>query len=315
MRKGIFRVGSNKIKVYIPETLQEHIDGLQPFEKLDSGYGMLFHYEPPKPVKFHMGSVKFPIDIAFFDDCGNISRIVRKAQPGTPEIWGLDMCNAVLEVPAGYFDRVGISEGIFDYEVDPDVDFEYNPFSLSDCDDDFEDFDANALSDSLHGAPPDVLFEHIHKDFNRITPLRIESPKGDWSHVDVRNVENPKQVEWYPRARKAQEEEAETPKDAAALLTTIVKVIDEAGAPEWTSTEKVQEGSESRRQRFARISKHKIRLYATRVKSIDASNLDWIDMFWADKNNLVNLSDAILEAGMADGYKIEDNVILLYEWF
>lgn len=308
MRKALFRIGSRKINVYIPESFQEHVDGLQPFEKLDSGYGMLFHYEPPSPRKFHMGSVKFPIDIAFFDDKGNIARIVKNIKPGCKDIWGIDCCNAVLEVPGGYFDRMGIAEGIYDYEVEPDNDFQYNPFSLDPYGDEKE---ADALSDSLHGGTPTDLFESIHTSFDRITPLRIESPAGDWSHMDVRNVFNPKNVEWYPRTAQL----AETPEEAAKLLTTIVKLIDDMGAPEWTSTEEIEKDGMPVRQRFARINRHKIRYYATRAKSIDASDLDWINLFWADKSNVVNLADAILEAGMADGYKIEDDTIILYEWF
>lgn len=308
MLKAGFRIGSIKLKVYIPETLQEHIDGLQPFEKLDSGYGMLFHYEPPKAVNFHMASVKFPIDIAFFDDCGNLAKIVRNAKPGSKEIWGLSNCNAVLEVPGGYFDRSGISEGIYDYDIDPCEDFDYNPFSLSDCDNQIE---ADALTDSLHGATPDVLFEHIHRDFSRITPLRIESPKGDWSHMDVGNIHNPKDVEWYSRTSQ------ENPNniDVASVITSIVKLINDIGAPEWTLTEEVKGDNTQYRQRFAKINKHDIRLYATRSKDIDASNLDWIDVFWSNKQNLIDLSDALLVAGLADGYKIEGDEIILYEYF
>jgi len=65
---------------------------------------MLFPFTPKDHVTFHMGKVKFPIDILFlldeFDGM-KVAKIIHNAQPGALEVWSYGKTAYVLEVPGG----------------------------------------------------------------------------------------------------------------------------------------------------------------------------------------------------------------------
>lgn len=84
-------------------TTHQQSVGLQKYSSLPRDAGMLFPYNPPSKVTFHMGSVGFPIDIMFVDGDGQISRIWPNCEPGSAGIWGSNSrVAAVLEVNGGW---------------------------------------------------------------------------------------------------------------------------------------------------------------------------------------------------------------------
>ena len=91
-------------------TAQEQARGLQGHAGLTHGEGMLFTFASPRSTTFHMGDVRFPIDVVFARG-GRIGRIVHAAYPGTQERWSFDACSAVLEVLAGVCRRADVRVG------------------------------------------------------------------------------------------------------------------------------------------------------------------------------------------------------------
>jgi uncharacterized membrane protein (UPF0127 family) len=90
--------------VDVAETPAQKAAGLEVFDELPAGCGLLFPFEKVDHVTFHMGRVKFPIDILFFmkDDLGfKVAKIVHEALPGTLDIWSNPHTACVLELPGG----------------------------------------------------------------------------------------------------------------------------------------------------------------------------------------------------------------------
>lgn len=80
----------------------EQIIGLQKYAQLPSDLGMLFPYEPPQEVTFHMGRVRFPIDVIFIDRSGRVAAIEEDCQPGYDSYWRHGVVASVLEVNGGW---------------------------------------------------------------------------------------------------------------------------------------------------------------------------------------------------------------------
>lgn len=90
---------------------EDQVIGLQKYSSLPSENGMLFPYDPPRDVSFHMGNVRFPIDVLFIDSTGRIASIFEDRQPGYDEQWrGLDV-SAVLEVNGGWCEEHDVNIG------------------------------------------------------------------------------------------------------------------------------------------------------------------------------------------------------------
>lgn len=99
--------------VDIAETLEQKAAGLEVFDALEEDHGLLFPFDPPESVTFHMGKVRFPIDIVFLldDEFGKnliVSKVIPDIQPGSLDRWGHDKVHYVLEVPAGICKKLGI---------------------------------------------------------------------------------------------------------------------------------------------------------------------------------------------------------------
>ena len=58
----------------VANNMEEKIAGLQPYRELKYGSGLIFPYDRPQDVTYHMGTVSFPIDIIFISS-GKIKRI------------------------------------------------------------------------------------------------------------------------------------------------------------------------------------------------------------------------------------------------
>lgn len=94
----------------VARTSKERIDGLQVYSNLKDRSGLLFTYERPTDALFHMGTVGFPIDIAFIDEDDRIKKIYKNIKPGSLEVFTCANTKAVLEICGGLTDTLGIKE-------------------------------------------------------------------------------------------------------------------------------------------------------------------------------------------------------------
>jgi uncharacterized membrane protein (UPF0127 family) len=100
--------------VDVAETPAQKAAGLEVFKDLPDGRGLLFPFEKPDHVTFHMGRVAFPIDILFFleDALGlKVAKIIHNATPGTMDLWSNANTACVLELPGGTCQRDNICVG------------------------------------------------------------------------------------------------------------------------------------------------------------------------------------------------------------
>lgn len=96
----------------VTETIDEYLHGLQGRSSLADGRGMLFIFPEPRIAHFWMSQVPFPLDMIFIDECGVVVFIARNVPALSLSPHGApDEVQAVLEVPGGWCDRVGVAEG------------------------------------------------------------------------------------------------------------------------------------------------------------------------------------------------------------
>lgn len=95
----------------IANTFKDKVSGLQPYSGLADTAGLIFPYNNPEDVIYHMGTVSFPIDIVFIDGDDKIKKIYKDIKPGTLGTFGCANVKNVLEIAGGLSDRLGISVG------------------------------------------------------------------------------------------------------------------------------------------------------------------------------------------------------------
>jgi len=95
----------------IASNMEDKIAGLQPYPKLKYGSGLLFPYDTPQDVMYHMGTVDFPIDIIFIDSKNKIKKICKNISPGTLGSFGAANISCVLEILGETSDKLGINVG------------------------------------------------------------------------------------------------------------------------------------------------------------------------------------------------------------
>jgi len=92
---------------YIVDTateLSEKTAGLEVVSSLEDHGGMLFPFDPPQHVTFHMGKVQYPIDIVFIEGSAGVyrvSKIIHSVQPGDCGTWSERHTRYVLEIKGG----------------------------------------------------------------------------------------------------------------------------------------------------------------------------------------------------------------------
>jgi len=91
--------------------LEDKIAGLQPYKTLKYGSGLLFPYDRPQDVTYHMGTVSFPIDIIFVQSSGKIKKIAENIAPGTLGVFGASDVAMVLEISGGASKELGLIPG------------------------------------------------------------------------------------------------------------------------------------------------------------------------------------------------------------
>lgn len=103
-----------KFSVDIAETIMQRAAGLEVKDSLKDSEGMFFPFDPPENVTFHMGKVRFPIDIVFLMNDGNkmrVGKVIHNVEPGSDDRWSFQKASAVLEVSGGMCATCEIKEG------------------------------------------------------------------------------------------------------------------------------------------------------------------------------------------------------------
>jgi uncharacterized membrane protein (UPF0127 family) len=99
------KFGERTFKVLLADSDEKKTAGLEPLDDLDDDQGMLFPFGDPQHVTFHMGKVKFPIDILFLQEDDimglKVAKIIHNVQPGAVERWSSPRTKLVVEFPGG----------------------------------------------------------------------------------------------------------------------------------------------------------------------------------------------------------------------
>ena len=127
--------------------------GLQNRDYLKANHGMIFEYKKPESVMFHMGTVKFPIDIVFADEDNNVKKIVANIKPNSLGVYSCSDVKNVVELPGGYCSRLNIKEGSMIH-----IDKENSSFNIVS-----QDFSKVALAINLDSVIKDVSYEKMIK--------------------------------------------------------------------------------------------------------------------------------------------------------
>lgn len=112
-RKVVFD-NDKVVLVDVAEKDYQKAAGLEVVDILPRGHGMLFTFERSGSQTFHMGGVKFPIDIMFLKETPlgyRVAKIVHNASPGDVDFWSCDDTSAVLEINGGEAKSLGLKVG------------------------------------------------------------------------------------------------------------------------------------------------------------------------------------------------------------
>lgn len=106
------KIDSHKITVEVADTQPVMNRGLMFRTSLADGTGMIFVYSEPQKVSFYMKNTKIPLSIGFVDSDGVLLEI-RDMQPLDEKSISSASASVryAIEVPQGWFTRVGIKPG------------------------------------------------------------------------------------------------------------------------------------------------------------------------------------------------------------
>lgn len=105
------RSGDIVVEAELAVSPEDQAKGLMHRERLEDGEGMLFAYESDRRMSFWMKNTKVPLSIAFLAADGEILEI-RDMEPESLEVIVSERsARHALEVPQGWFARVGLEVG------------------------------------------------------------------------------------------------------------------------------------------------------------------------------------------------------------
>lgn len=102
-------LSNTELECDVAATPRQQASGLQAYKELPIDRGLWFPFTARRTATFHMGDVKFPIDIIFIDDT-KISKIVANVRPQQMGSWSA-ICTDVLEVNGGWCASNGVAVG------------------------------------------------------------------------------------------------------------------------------------------------------------------------------------------------------------
>ena len=105
------RFGEVAISVEIARTEKQRNRGLMFRTELKDGEGMLFVFEKEQMLSFWMKDTRIPLSIAFVSPDGRILEIRNMEPHDTTGVRSTRSALYALEVPQGWFERVGIRSG------------------------------------------------------------------------------------------------------------------------------------------------------------------------------------------------------------
>lgn len=105
-------VGGAKVQVQIADTPEKRRRGLAGQPELPPNAGMLFVFDKPGHYQFHMQGMLIPIDVVWISDAQEVVDVTANVPPDRPgDFTSRGPAQYVLEVPAGFVARHGISIG------------------------------------------------------------------------------------------------------------------------------------------------------------------------------------------------------------
>lgn len=108
----VILINDKKYQVKEARTEEQKKKGLQGVEELPKDEGMLFYYDPPEEVSMWMKDTKIPLDIIFFNEDQEVTKVA-KGKPNSEKLITVPDTAYVLELN----EDSGIKEGDeFDFE-------------------------------------------------------------------------------------------------------------------------------------------------------------------------------------------------------
>ena len=102
---------AHRFTVEVARTLEEQQRGLMFRESLAPDRGMIFPYEPPRPVAFWMKNTLIPLDMIFIRADGIIANIETAVPLSLESVPSAGDAAAVLEIAGGRSAELGIKAG------------------------------------------------------------------------------------------------------------------------------------------------------------------------------------------------------------
>jgi uncharacterized membrane protein (UPF0127 family) len=105
------RSGQVSLKVELATTADQRERGLMFRKSLADGEGMLFVFDADQALAFWMKNTKLPLSVAYLASDGTIREIHDLEPESLAAVQSASSLRYALEVPAGWFGRVGLKAG------------------------------------------------------------------------------------------------------------------------------------------------------------------------------------------------------------
>ena len=99
------------LRIEIARSAEERARGFMHRKNIPEGTGMLFVFDSEQVLHFWMKDTPVPLSIAFIDKSGTIKEIKHMQAFSLETVSSTFSCLYALEVPSGWFDKVGIFPG------------------------------------------------------------------------------------------------------------------------------------------------------------------------------------------------------------
>ncbi|MBQ0167538.1 MAG: DUF192 domain-containing protein [Treponema sp.] len=99
------------VEAEIADTEESRNHGFMEREEIPDGTGMLFVFDRDQRLSFWMKNTPHPLSIAFIDARGKIRDIFDMKPYSVASTISSVSCRYALEVPQGWFERVGVTVG------------------------------------------------------------------------------------------------------------------------------------------------------------------------------------------------------------
>lgn len=110
---AIYTAGGKTIplRVELAETTEQHAQGFMKRTSIPEGSGMLFIFSADQIMSFWMKDTPSPLSIAYIDSRGRIRDIFDMTPFSLASVQSTSSVRYALEVPQGWFDKMGITIG------------------------------------------------------------------------------------------------------------------------------------------------------------------------------------------------------------